>query len=140
MVGIPYRSCKHAGVTTELHEEGAVSARAVLFKLEPGTDARNIGPLMFLTKSVDGCSKLMCCCKSTGREYDKVLISCVGPPISVKFWKSASKSELAVEMGTVKASQSSNAPVVVMSLIPFSFNHAVTAVTVSVVGAAKTFV
>ena len=69
-------------------------------------------------------------------EYDRVLVNSVGPPTSENFWKFALRSELAAEMGTVKPSQSSNAPLVVRFVMPFSFNHLVTAETVSGLGAA----
>ena len=60
-------------MTIVLHDDGAVRALAVLFVL---LKARNLGPaLIFLTKSVAGWSKLMCCCRSAGREYAKDLVS-----------------------------------------------------------------
>ena len=50
VVGIPYRACKHAGVTVELHDDG--TARDDRFAAEDGTmGVENRGP-------AKGCAKL----------------------------------------------------------------------------------
>lgn len=85
VVGIPYIAWRQAGVTTVLHDAGAASALAVSL-LELGTGPPDLAPWICRAKSVLGWIKLMCCCKSAGIEYANVLVSCVGPLISVYSW------------------------------------------------------
>ncbi len=141
VVGIAYRACKQAGVTTVAHELGAgfalSSKRISLFAT--GTGISTSGSPEMRANEVVGCTSSTNSNRSSGREYSSVRI--IRSPLSTCTYcaKAVSKSALAWETGSVKLTQSSKAPVVLYaeSGTSFSASHAETASSAPSLGSAN---
>ena len=132
---MPYRACRQAGVIVLEHDAGTASDVRFVAETSGFAGMLNLGEMpKGLLKLIVGWTSSTCCVRSEGTEYS--IVTMLSLPVSscLKTLKSAAKISFALLMGMLNESQSpaGDAVLVVMS---FSLKKAVTASTVSFVGA-----